>query len=297
MLILLSLLAAVFFSFQALFIKLYTNSYPERTKEMAGSVFTIVYGLMIAFISLAIGGFAFSPSAPTVLFALVSGAMLFLYNVSMINAGRLGSYSFMMICSLIGGILVPIASGVAFFGESFSSVQIVAVILMLAALVVMNGKGLALKGVSGKYILWCALLFLSNGLYSAFMDAQASVMNGGEHAEMLVVLFLSSSCFALLREGSAGRGTRLAEGFRMGQKSFLLVVICCLSAASGANLMLYLFSQMESGILCSIVSGGTLVLSILYAFLLFRERPDKWQLAGMLFAVVSIVLINQSLIK
>lgn len=296
MLILLSLLAAVFFSFQALFIKLYTNSYPERTREMTGSVFTILYGLMIAFISLAIGGFTFSPSAPTVLFALVSGAMLFLYNVSMINAGRLGSYSFMMICSLIGGILVPIASGVAFFGESLSSVQIVAVILMLAALVVMNGKGLALKGVSGKYILWCALLFLSNGLYSAFMDAQASVMNGGEHAEMLVVLFLSSSCFALLREGAAGRGARLAEGFRMGRKSFLLVIICCLSAASGANLMLYLFSQMESGILCSIVSGGTLVLSILYAFLLFRERPDKWQLAGMLFAVISIVLINRSLI-
>ncbi len=293
--ILLSLLAAVFFSFQGLFTKLYTNHYPEHGKEMAGSVFTILYGLMISAVSFAIGGGAFSPSWPTFLFALASGLMLLLYNMSMVSAATRGPYSFMMICSMTGGILVPVAAGALFFGESLSAVQILAIALMLAALVIMNSRGLALTGASKGYYLWCMLLFLSNGLYSAVLNAQATVMDGGEHTEMLVMLFFFSSCFASVREFAAGRGRKLREGFRMGKKAFLLVVICCLSAAGGANLMLYLFSQMDSGILCAIVNGATLVLAILYSFLLFTERPGKWQIAGMACAAVSIVLINQSL--
>lgn len=294
-LILLSLLAALFFSFQALFLKLYTNSYPERGREKAGSVFTILYGLVIALISFTAGGCVFSPTLPTLLFALMNGGLLLLYNISMINAGSKGSYSFMMISSLTGGILVPVAVGALFFEERLSGIQVLAVALMLAALVITNGKGLTLRGNSGKYYMWCGLLFLANGLYSAVMDAQATVMDGREHAEMLVMLFFFSSCFALIREWIAGRGAGLAEGFQMGRQSLLFALICCISASAGANLMLYLFSQMESGVLCAIVSGGTLVLSVIYAFVLFRERPDRWQLAGILFAAVSMILINQSL--
>lgn len=289
--VLLLILCVVSFSFQSLFTKLYNDHY-RGPEEAATPVFSVAYGFLIAVASLITGAFRFSPSALTILFGILNGVMLILYNKSLIRAGDTGSYSFMMIANMFGGILLPILCGVIFLKDTVSVTGIAAIALMLLAMVLINLDGLPGKKPTKSYFVWCAVLFLANGLFGTFMNTQATVMNGLERTEMLVIQYLLSSLFALLFEASQKRLPTLRKGFRMGKKSAVFLILACAAATAGANLMLYLLSVMDTSVFCTIDDGGVLVLSFLYSFILFREKPNRIQWVGMALAVASIILIN-----
>ena len=292
MLFLLVALMVLLYSFQSLFTRLYSAHYQGPDQTQATAVFSICYGLFIALATLIAGGFTFAPGWQTWLLGLLNAGMLLMYNRSMIEAGNRGSYSFLMVADMFGGILVPMAVGVLLLGERLSQLQGVAVILMLISLVLMNARGISFKGSSGTYYLWCALLFLANGLYGTIMNLQAEVMNGAQRTEMLTILFAASALGAALPELLRGHGAQLRQGFRMGRKALIFLLICCASATGAANLLLFILARMDSSILYTMDSGAVLVLSMLYALVLFRERPKPEQVLGMVTAVVSIVLIN-----
>ncbi len=292
MLILLVMLMVVFFSFQSLFLRLYSIHYAGADAAQSRPVFSICYGMFIAAASLMANGFSFSPSWQTWLLGLVNAGALLLYNISMLEAGDRGSYSFLMIASMFGGILVPLAAGLLFLEEYLRPLQVFAVVLMLISLVVMNLKGISLKESSGAYYLWCALLFLSNGLYGTVMNLQTRMMRGAERAEMLTILFFASALAAALGEALQKRGRQLAGGFRMGRRAALFLLFCCISATVAANLLLYVLPMMNSSVLYTVDNGGVLVLSICYSVILFHEKPQKMQLLGMALAVLSIILIE-----
>ena len=285
-------LMIVFFSFQSLFTRLYSAHYVGPDAAKATPVFTVCYGLFIAAASFLLGGMTFAPSWQTVLLGLLNAGMLILYNTSMIEAGNRGSYSFLMVASMFGGILVPMAVGVLFLGETLAGLQIVAVLLMLVSLVLMNLRTISFKGASKSYYIWCIALFFANGLYNAINNLQTQVMDGAQSTEMLTILYLSSALAAIGMEVFRGKGKELVAGFKMGKKAAAFLLITCLSATAAANLLLYVLTLMESSVLYTIDSGAVLVLSILYSLVLFKEKPNWEQIAGMVVAVASIVLIN-----
>ena len=285
-------LMILFFSFQSLFTRLYSANYAGPDAGKATPVFSVCYGVFIAAASFFLGGMTFAPSWQTILLGLLNAGMLILYNTSIIEAGNRGSYSFLMVASMFGGILVPMAIGLLFLGETLSGLQIVAVVMMLVSLVLMNVRSISFKGASKSYYLWCIALFFANGLYGAILNLQAEVMNGAQRTEMLTILYLCSALAVIISECVKGQGKQLVEGFKMGKKSVIFMVITCLSATAAANLLLYILTLMSSSVLYTIDSGAVLVLSILYSLILFKEKPTWEVVLGMVIAVASIVLIN-----
>ena len=282
----------LFYSFQSLFTRLYSANYEGPDSSQSTTAFNICFGAFIGAATLITGGFSFAPSWPTTLYGLLNAGMLLLYNTAMIESGNRGSYSFLMISSMFGGITVPLAIGVAFMGETITALQGAAIVLMLISFVVMNARGISFKGASGAYYLWCFLLFLSNGLYAAIMNIQTTVMAGGERTEMLTILFMTSALIVAGTQLVKGRGKEMIEGFKMGKKAALFLLVCCASATAAANLLMYNLSLMEASILYTIDNGGVLVLSVLYSLILFRERPRWEQWAGIGLALASIVMLN-----
>ena len=285
-------LMILFFSFQSLFTRLYSASYAGPDAGKATPVFSVCYSVFIAAASFLLGGMTFAPSWQTILLGLLNAGMLVLYNTSIIEAGNRGSYSFLMVASMFGGILVPMAIGLLFLGETLSGLQIVAVVMMLISLVLMNVRTISFKGASKSYYLWCIALFFANGLYGAILNLQAEVMDGAQRTEMLTILYLFSALAAIGMEVFRGQGKQLLDGFKMGKKSALFMVITCVSATAAANLLLYILTLMSSSVLYTIDSGAVLVLSILYSLVLFKEKPTWEVVLGMAIAVASIVLIN-----
>ena len=109
---------------------------------------------------------------------------------------------------------------------------------------------------------------------------------------MLIVLFGLSSLFACALEAANGRGRDVMRGYKMGLKPALFLVCACLSAFLGANLLLYLLTRMQSGILFTIDDGGVLLLSLVFSVALFKEKLTWLQMLGMGLALGSIVLVN-----
>lgn len=292
--LLIGLVASLMFlySFQSLFTRLYAAHYAGPDKAQATPVMTVCYGIFIAAASFLVGGMSFSPSWQTVLFALLNAGMLILYNASMIEGGNRGSYSFLMVCSMFGSILVPLTVSVCMLGEALTTLKVFSVVLMLLSLVLMNLPVRAVRSASKSYYGWCIALFSSNGLFGAINTLQTNVMNGAERTEMLTILYLASALAVIVNAQVQGKGRELAAGFRMGKKAGLFLLITCLSATGAANLLLYVLTLMDSGVFYTILSGAVLVLSILYSLILFKEKPTAAQLLGMAIAVGSIVLIN-----
>ena len=281
---------------QSLFTRLFSANYKGKVAALSTSVFAVCFGGFIGLATLLVNGFAFAPAWPTLLFGLLNAGMLILYNTSLIEAGNRGSYSFLMIANLFGGIIVPLFVRVLFYHASLSALQIIAVILMLISFVVMNARNLSLKGAGGSYYIWCLLLFLANGLYSAIMDIQPQTMSNmglpAQRTEMIAISYLGMALVSLLIEFVKGGKDRIITGFKMGKKSALFAVSCGIVATLASNLLLTLVTQVPSTILYTIDNGGVLVLSILCSFVIFKEKPTWEQVLGMVMAVVSIVLIS-----
>ena len=291
---LLLLLMVLLFSFQSLFTRLYSRSYAGADRNASVPVYSVCYGLFIALCSLISGSFRFHPSGTTLLLGAVNALVLLVYNTAMIRGGNLGSYAFLMLSSLFGGIALPLIVGVLFLGEVLSALQWTAVAVMIAAIVLMNSQGLKTKKARRGFYAWCTFLFLANGLYGVIMNLQVQKLDGQESSEMLVILFALSAFFAGGEQTVRGRAGALMNGFHMGRKAALWLAACCISAFAAARLMMYLLNQVQSALLYTVNNGGVLALSFVYAIFIFKEKPSRLQLLGMLMSACSVIMINLS---
>lgn len=281
----------VLFSFQSLFSKLFSQKHAAEGRGMTSTVFSIAYGTFAGVATLVMAGFRFAPSPQTLLLGVLNAGILLIYNTAMMEASRGESFSFQMICILYGGIVLPLLYRLVFLHGSLSGIQAAAIVMMLAAFVLMNLKGLTLKGSTGKFLLWCAVLFCTNGIYGILMDMQQRALNGAERNEMIILTYLVMSLMYAAGQGIRNRG-KLAESFRMGKEPLLYLLLCCASATVAAHLMLYLLTQVDIPVLYTIDNGGVLVLSVLYSCLLFREKLSAAQIAGIVLSAASILMLS-----
>lgn len=277
------------YSFQTLFCKLYTDRYPGRP-DLASPVFCVLESVSIFLFTWAWRGFQFQADPTTVLLGFLNAVVLWGYNTFLIQASTRGSYAFLNVMMLFGGILVPIVYSTAFLNDPLKLHQIGAVVLMLAACVLMNLKEIKLKGTKPIYYLFCVLLFLSNGLYGVLLKVQ-SIHNEAQSNDMIMITFGIMGIIALLQLAAKERKNTL-QAFRMNKKCMLPLVLCLLSAALAINALVYVLPLVNASVFYTVENGGVLVLSALYAVILFREKTSVSNVIGIILAVVSITVLS-----
>lgn len=280
------LVMMVLYTFQSLFCRLYTSA-----RNGAGAIpFSVFYSGFAGVCTLAVNGFSYHPSVTTLVLGLINALVDITYNVAMVKCGNLGSYAFMMICVLSGGILVPMVYDVAYLGCSFSALQLAAVALMIVSFVVMNLDGVMAKK-NLRYLLLCATLFIANGLYGVFMNLQQTLMHFTQRNEMIITTFLSASVLTAAFELVFARRTFL-EGFRMERKAAVFMVISAACATVAVNMLMIVMRSINLTVLNVVNNGGVLVLSAVFAFTLFREKLETRKVIGMVLACASIVILS-----
>jgi len=280
------LVMATLYSFQSLFCRMYTNA---RNGEGV-THFSVVYSAFAGICTLVVNGFSYAPSRITLLLGLVNALILLTYNVSMVKCGTLGSYAFMMICVLSGGILVPMVYDALYLNFAFSPLQIAAVVLIIAAFIVLNLDGIRAKK-NLKYLMWCALLFVVNGLYGVLMNLQQTLMEFTQRNEMIITTFLGMGLMTAAFELVFHR-RRFVEGFRMEKRAVVPMVLSSLSATLAVNLLMWVMKSVNVTVMSVINNGGVLVLSAVFAFTIFREKVEKHTVIGILMACASIVMLS-----
>ncbi len=277
------------YSFQTLFCTMYTGRYPGKA-ENAAPVFCILEAVFICMLTWSINGFRFHASPPTLLFGCLNALVLLGYNSSLMEAGKRGSYAFFNMALLYGAILLPMAYSAVFLREGTTPVQWAGIALMLVAFFLMNWENTETKTAKKGFYLFCALLFLFNGLYSIFLKMQ-SVACEGESAEMIILTFGIMGIPALIRLTKAEKGNTL-KAFSQTRQSLLPLIACLLSAGLAVNGLVAVLPRVNSVVLYTLENGGVLLLSCLYAVLLFKEKPVPRKVAGMAIAVISITMLS-----
>jgi drug/metabolite transporter (DMT)-like permease len=196
----------------------------------------------------------------------------------------------MMICALSGGILVPMVYDALYLGYKFSALQVAAVVLIISAFVVMNLDGVRAKK-NLKYLMWCALLFVVNGLYGVLMNLQQTLMEFTQRNEMIITTFLGMGLMTAAFELLIHR-KRFLNGFRMEKKAVVPMVLSSVSATLAVNLLMWVTKSVNVTVMSVVNNGGVLVLSAVYAFTVFKEKAEKHTVIGILMACASIVLLS-----
>lgn len=88
------------------------------------------------------------------------------------------------------------------------------------------------------------------------------------------------------------KGERISNSFWPTKKGFWLVLLAAIGIAIPNKFNLYLSGVMDSAVFFPLVNGGGLLLNLLAAVILFRERPTKMQLVGFVIGMVAILLLG-----
>lgn len=301
MLILLLAVMVLCYAFQALFCKFYSQKCTGDTAVIS-LIFAVIFGCFIRTATLALGGFTFSPSPLTLAFGLLNAAVLVVFHLSQIGAAARGSYAIMNLCMLFGGIIVPMIVSAIKLGQHLSTLQIIAVVLMFVAFILLNCQGVSLGGTKKGYWFMCAALALSNGTYGAFMSLQAGLLDGAERTEMIAVSYIGSALLAAAAAAILGLRVKrdrknpdvkdAPPTLHISCAAVGWAIACCIVATAAANILLYLLSKMNTTVVNTVDNGGVLLLSALFAFIFFGERPSKLQYCGLAAALVSIILLG-----
>lgn len=286
---LLIILIVVLYSFQTLFCTLYTNKYPGKA-ENASPVFCVLESVAIALFTWAWIGFKFDLSPMTLLLSVLNAVALFGYNTSLIKASARGSYAFLNVSLLFGGILVPLLYTTVFLSDTLQWYQYLAIVLMLVSFVLMNYKEFKLKDTPWTYYIFCALLFICNGMYGTFLKMQSDY-DVNEKNEMIILTYGIMGVIAFVQLALKEKKETF-KAFRMSKKAILPLILCLASAALAINILVLVIPMVNTAVLFTVENGGVLLLSAVYSFIFFKEKPQVSTILGMIVSAVSITMLS-----
>ena len=274
------------YNFQSVFCKLYTQS-----REQRGNLhFSVIYGLITGIVTLFIASFSYRPSLLTFCLGLTNAVILLLYNTSLQKASSLGSYAFMMVCSLSGAILLPMFYEVLFQGQVMAWYRIAGIAAIIAAGVLMNLEGFHGKK-TGKFLAWTALLSVSNGMYGVIMNLQQEKMAFAQRNEMIITTFLGMSVLTLI-SGIIKDRKPFLEDFRMEKRSWIYLLASGICAVTAVNLLLYSLQCINPITVHAVNNGGLLIVSAVMAVFLFKEKLKWNSILGVAVSLIGVIMLT-----
>lgn len=225
---------------------------------------------------------------PTVLYALVFSVGITLYaqySMQAVANGPLGITNLLLNYSL----LLPALAGVLFWQEKVSVGLILGLILLLISLALLNARpGDTDKRFSWKWILYVLLGFFGNGACSISQKMHQQAYPEQYRCEFMMTAMLITMLFCLLRfiplqkrglAKSLRSGVQWAIVYGVGNTivNFLVMVLCL---------------RMNASILFPTIAAGGILLNLLIALTVYRERLNRFQTAAFLTGVGSVILLN-----
>lgn len=293
------------YSFQSFLCKKYSDNYPGDP-DTASPIFTIVSGLIVAIVSIALSGFVFSAGTLTIILALVNGIALFGYNMFLIKASQSGSYSVLMMCNLAGGIIFPSLVAIIFFDDKLTWVQGVSVLATFVAVYMVSlkkpeastetegaGETEAAPSANGSklFLVFCLLLAICNGTYGSLLDAQQRLVGTAEREEMVALTYIFAVLLSAIALGIQKKKAFITS-FKQTKISLIFLITCSLVVATAVNLLVYLIPLVNITVLYTFDNAGVMLFSVLFSCIFFKEKLSVVNIIGCVIMAASFVCLS-----
>ena len=229
-------------------------------------------------------------SYQTILLGLLFGAFLvgsqWLYTIAL-------SKGLVSICSMVYsfGFIIPTIFGFVFWNEEPSITKIIGIILIIPLIFLISFKGKEEKTKSNLYLIPLFLAALCSGSLGVMQKVQQRSDFADQRIAFLLVGMLFSCLLSFLMFAISKKSNKEIETKLVSKKPIIFACLVGLSFGLANIVNLYLAGKVAATILFPIQNIGTIVLTTLLGYFVFKERPKIKELLAFLVAVTSIVLI------
>ena len=270
--------------------KQYTNKYSDS--PVARHFYNMVCSVVAALVLFAWGA-DLRVSPFTLILAVAFGIITALQQIFNLKAMETGPWSYTSVISSFS-TLIPALSGMLFWNENISIMQIFGVILMLASILLSTEfkDGGAKKSI--RWMLYCGMTFLTTGFIGVMQKWHQSTEYKEELGGFLVIAFAVSFLYSAVNvvfEKAKGRERAEAKVASVSVIPVVIMLVAGICAAVNNKLNLRLSGELPSVVFFPVVNGGNLVLTTLLAVLLFKERLTKKQWTGLVIGMISVLLL------
>ncbi len=238
-------------------------------------------------------GFSFHFSLFSVLLGVLLAAANILSILFMLKAQAIGPFSYTTVIVSLSAI-IPTFSGMLFFRERVSWIQMIGVGLMICCILLSpEHHDDESRSVGLRWITCCALAFIGSGTTGV---TQKFHQNSAEHhsefaALLLTCMFLSMlfSGFELILEHKKNPTDTPDHPTR---SQLLIPLIAGLCFAFPHTINLFLSGKLPAIVFFPIVNLCPMLLQLLYAVLIFKEKLSLRRKIGILFGILATIVIS-----
>lgn len=221
--------------------------------------------------------------------AFLSLTFILFFNVNAYTIQKVG----MIITSVFQklSLVAPVILGLAIFHEEGTALKYLAIVLTLIAIVLINytsSKDTEMLAVMKKYWYWPLLVFFGSGLIEMvlfYAQESGKVQDAG--LAFTSNLFLMAGCwgilFLLVTRKFNFTSRDFLGGVAIGIPNFFTIYLIMKGLADG----------WEGSVLFPLNNVGVIFFTALVGLFLFKERLNGWNKAGLLLAILAVMLISR----
>ena len=255
-------------------------------------IFATISSTIGMVVMLIISGFQVQFKTFSLIIALLQASMSIVYIFVGIKAMSVVNLSLYALFTNAGGMILPFLYGIIFGGEDITWTKVACIILLVIALYIGGGK---IKNANG--IFYCVLMFLANGLFSAFAawhQDYPELAVGSTQFSFLFYLCEALAMLIVLGVIICKRGLkRSSQIFSLAKKgSSILASILFFVFNGGANLILLvaLSGGIDASLQYPLCTGGCMIFSTIIS-LIIGEKPQKNNWISVIVAFSGLVLL------
>lgn len=252
----------------------------------AGYRFNLLSGILKMLIFWAINGFSIEITAYSSIMAAMMAFVCFCYILLGQQILKVSQVTVYTLFLMLGGMCVPYVWGAVFLHEQLTAFRIIGLVVIAAALILMNLSERPPK----KQILMCVAVFFLNGLCSVISkEHQISANETVSTSGFVMLTGAATALFGLvgiIAERMKGHSSELISG----GAGFCTVALSAVIGGASYLLQLLGAERIPATVLYPMLSGGSIALSVLTGWVFFREKPAKKLWIGMVFCVIGTAM-------
>ncbi len=262
-----------------------TKKYQQKygASRENGLKFNIFSGLFSALVFFGVNSFKFECSALSIALAFLSSALCAGYIIIGFYIMKIEKLALYTVFLMTGGMIVPYVWGLIFLDEEISLKRTAGLIIIAAAVVLLN---VGRERPRIKSILLCIVVFFLNGFVSVVskehqlssnaVSSPMFVMLSGLSKSVICSLVLLIYKFKNKSSASDGRTDIQSDaGEKFNPEALILIGVSAL--ISGFSYLLQLISArtLPATVLYPVITGGSIIFTALAGRLFFKEKITK----------------------
>ena len=291
------LICALLFSVQFIFTKLYGDRNVNGVKtsftfSLGANIIIFIY--MLAY-NVAINGTTLQFTWFSLLFSVwsaINGLLCTYCGIAALKHVSIADYSLFL---MLGSVVIPTLSGVAFFSEAFTLAKFVCLVTVTSALVVKAFGDKKAQGENNKadkravfYYFGC---FLLNGLSGVIIKIHSVDAFSGwntSSANFQLLTFLSTICISLLVLVFAYK--KQAVTLLKSGKNILYITGYAVFYGIATFLSILTISMMDLSVQQPMMTGGVILFSYLVSIML-KERRKGTDIIACILSIVAVIAV------